>query len=97
LIDIDVLFQGQRGVEHALHSLQSMLLDGHRDLAGMRSRLLDNVFANLILAAAKQQVVRREIRVAEHVGRHQYIFRGAVALGEIGATGITWEHHFEQA
>ena len=96
LIDVDVLLQRQRSVEHGFHALHPVLFDRHADLARMRRGLLDDVLADLVLAAPEQHVVPGEVRMTEHVRRDQHVLRRAVALREIGATRIAREHDFEQ-
>ena len=45
----------------------------------MRRGLLDDVLADLFLAARNNMLLRREIRVSQHVRRHQHVLRDAVA------------------
>ena len=79
LIDVDVLLESERRIEHRLHALRAMRLDGLLDLAGVAGGVLDDALADLLLAAAEQQVVAREIRVPEHVGGDQNVLSQPVA------------------
>jgi hypothetical protein len=68
LINVDVLFQRQRGVEHLLHGIHPIGFDVPLDLPRMARRVLDDMFAALILAAAEQQIVVGEVCMTQHVG-----------------------------
>ena len=52
-IDVDVLLERERGIEHGLDTLRAMLLDRRADLARMRRGLLDDVLADLLLRCAR--------------------------------------------
>src|SRR5256885_1269269 len=84
-------------IERGLDAVRAVGLDGLLDLACVIGGVLDDVLAHLLLAAAEQQVVAREIRVPEHVRGHQDVFREPVARGEIGVAGVAGEHHLEEA
>ena len=96
LVDVDVLLEGQRRIERDLDALRTVSLDDLLDLACVIGGVLDDVLAHLLLAAAEQQVVAREIRMPEHVRGHQDVFRESVALGEVGMARVAGEHHLEQ-
>ncbi len=96
LIEIDVLLEGQGGIEHLLHGIEAVGLDVPLDLAGVARRVLDDVCVALVLAAAEQHVVLREIGVTEHVCGDQHVVREPVAGGEIRVARIAGEHHLEQ-
>ena len=51
LIDVDVLFQGEGGIEHGFHALHTVSLYRLLDLTGVVGRVLDDVLADLVLAA----------------------------------------------
>ncbi len=80
----------------AFHALQAVLVDRQPDLAGMVGCVLDDVLADLLLTAAEQKIVAREIRVAEHVCGDQDVFGDAVAVGEVRMTRIAGKHHLEE-
>src|SRR5579862_3071881 len=63
---------------------------------GMIGGMLDDVLADLLLAAAKQQVVVREICVAEHVGGDQDVVRQTIARGDERVPGIAGKDDLEQ-
>ena len=63
----------------------------------MVGRVLDDVLTDLALTSAEHQVVAREIGVAQHVGRHEDVFREPVARGQVGVAGIAGKHHLEEA
>ena len=73
-----------------------VLLDGPADLARVRSGLLDDLVAHLLLAALEQRVVLREVRVPEHVRRDERVLLQRVVAREVGAAGVAGEHHLEQ-
>ena len=96
LIDVDVLLEGECGIERRFDALRAVSLDRLRDLAGVIGGVLDDALAHLLLAASEQQIVAREVRVPEHVSGHQDVLGEAVALGEIGVPGIAGKHHLEE-
>ncbi len=96
LVDIDVLLERERRVQHRLHPLTPVLLDGLLDLPRVIGGMLDDVLADLPLAALEQHVVLGEIRMPQHVCRHQHVLGEPVARSEIGVTRIAREHHLEQ-
>ena len=97
LVDVDVLLERERGIQHRFDALQPELFDGLADLARMVGRVLDDIFADLFLAAPEQHVVAREVGVTEHMRGHQHVLGNAVARREIRVPGIAGEHHLEQA
>ena len=92
-----MLLEGKRCIEHQLDALDAMFLNRHADLARVRGGLLDDVLAHLILAAAKQQIVGREVGMTQHVRRHEHVLSGAIALRKVGAPGVAGEDDLEQA
>ncbi len=56
-VDVDVLLESERGVEHCLDSLRPVGFDGLLNLASVTRRVLDDVLANLLLATTEQQIV----------------------------------------
>jgi len=92
-----VRLERERRVEHLLDAILAVLLDGGADLARMRGRLLDDLVADLLLAALEQRVVLGEVGVAEHVRSDERVLLQRVVAGEIGAPGIAGEHDLEQA
>ena len=72
-VDVDVLFERERGIEHGLDARGSMLLDRGADLARVSGRLFDDVIADLRGACTEQQVVGGEIGMTEHVRSDQYV------------------------
>ena len=90
------MLEGQGGVEHLLDRIEAEGLDVPLDLAGVARRMLDDVRAALVLTAAEQHVVLREIGVTEHVRGDQNVIREPVAGGEIRVAGIAGEHDLEE-
>ena len=84
LIEIDVLLERERGIEHLFHGVEAVGLDVALDLAGVCRGMFDDLCVALILAASKLHVVLGEIGVPEHVCGHQHVVGKAVARGEIG-------------
>ena len=91
------MFERQRRIEHLLHGLEAVGLDVALDLSRVAGGVLDDVRADLLLAAAKQHVVFGKIRMPEHVGGHQHVIGEAVARGEIRMPRIAREYDLEQA
>src|SRR5690606_26175996 len=96
-VHIDVLLERQCRIEHGLHALETVLFDCHADLPRVGGSLLYNSLADLCLTLAKQNVVRREVGMSEHVSRDEHVLGDTVAFGEIGTSGIAWKDHLEQA
>ncbi len=96
-IDIDILLQRQRGIEHSLHGIEPVGLDVPLDLPRMAGGVFDDVLADLFLRASKQQVVLREIGMTQHVSRHQNVVGQTIARGNIGAARVPRKDHLEQA
>ena len=71
-----------------LDALRAVRLDRLLDLPRVSRGVLDDVLAHLLLAALEQQVVTREIRVTEHVCRHEDVLCEPVAVREISVPGF---------
>ncbi len=97
LVDIDMLFQGERRIQYGFDPLHAVLLDRLLDLPRVVGRVLDDVLAHLPLAAAEHQVVAGEVGMAQHVGRDQYVLGEPVAGGQVGMARVAREHDLEQA
>ena len=97
LVEVDVLLEGQRGIENLLHCLESVGLDVALDLACVAGGVLDDLGVALFLATAEQHIVLGKVRMPEHVGGHEHVVRETVARGEVRTTRIAGEHDLEQA
>ena len=60
LVDVDVLLQGERGIEHGFHALQTVSLYRLLDLTRVVGRVLDDVLTHLLLAARKRRLLREK-------------------------------------
>src|ERR1700684_3306133 len=78
---------GFAGVGHLLDRIEAVGLDMPLDLARVARRMLDDVRAALVLTAAEQHVVLREIGVTEHVRGDENVIREPIAGGEIRVAG----------
>ena len=97
LVDVDVLLECEGGVEQRLDALLTIFIDRIGNAPRVARGPLNDVVADLRLAAAEQAIVVRKIRVPEHVRDHKQIGGEAVSFGEIGATGIARKHHLENS
>jgi hypothetical protein len=96
-VDVNVLLEGKRRIQHRLDALHAMGLDGLLDLPRMIGGVLDDALAHLLLTAPEQEIIAREVGVPEHVAGHQDVLGQAIAGGEIGMPGVAGEHHLEEA
>ncbi len=92
-----MLFERQGGIEHRLDPLHPICFDRLLDLPCVARSVLDDMFADLLLAAAEQQIIAREVRVSEDMSRDENVFCKAIACREIGVSRIAWKHHFEES
>ena len=91
-----MLLEREGGIEGGLDALRAVRLDRLADLARVIGRVLHDALAHLFLAAAKQEVIAREVRVSEHVRGDQDVLGEPVALGEVGMARIAGKYHLEQ-
>ena len=95
-VDVDVLFERERRVEHGLDTVRAVRLDRGGDLPRVGRRLLDDVLAHLRGTAPEQQVVGGKISVPEHVCDDEQVLGVAVVAPEVGVTRVAREHDLEQ-
>ena len=63
----------------------------------MAGRVLNDVLADLFLAATKQHIVLGKVGMPEHVCGDQDVVGQGSACGKISVAGITGKDYFEQA
>src|SRR4051794_7098149 len=88
---VDVRLERQRRVEYLLDACLAVVLDGLTYLPCMRSRLLHDLVADLLLTPFEQRIVLREVCVAENVRRDERVLLQRVVAREIRSARIAGE------
>jgi len=97
LVDVDVRFERERGVEHGLDPLLPM--GGERRFQPVRpsGALFQDVAAGHVEEAPEQHVVLGKIGMTQHVGGDQGVLGQRIMLEHEGAARLAREHHLEDA
>ena len=92
-----MLLERQRRVQYELYVFLSVALDGLLDVPRVVGGHVHDARTYLLVDAAEQLVVFREIGVAEHMGAHQRVVHVGIVVGQERMTGIAGVYNFENS